>query len=488
MAGPQRLTEVGNVFDLIGQGHMGKNLLAKADPALRARIQAAADAGDRMALLKILSENTNLTTAPKARSQDMPYDMPPASRDPVSFDERVARDPNINNAVSELGMQDAPVAQKLDAYRQIVEADGADNFIDRLASYTVRPEYSLDLLPNNRPLFSADTGLGGGGSAMDVMPGAAVPSSGGGLIVQGGRGVPVGGPTGSGVAVPQSTALSTQVTPRAALPGRGPRRLETTAGVPQGAVDPRRATAADATTRPVPRLESPDVVGERRAMERLEDAVEADAATARAARAEANRPGAAAERARKRASDIVRATAIPVAAGAAGVVLNSMRGPSMTESEASSAPRRAVPDVTRPPRAFSTADLAAETSPPPSVQTEGPAPLSPRNQAQELIRKLNLMRREAGGEVPEAPAMQREINRLMAMSNQTLAAASRGEVATGGGDYHMQAARLMAQLNDMRRRAGGEVPQARQMMAEITRLQRLGDEQRNARQAPRRAG
>ncbi len=137
---------------------------------------------------------------------------------------------------------------------------------------------------------------------------------------------------------------------------------------------------------------------------------------------------------------------------------------------------------------MSTADLAAETSPPPSVMTEEPAPLSPRDQAQELIRKLNLMRREAGGEVPEAPAMQREINRLMAMSNQTLAAASRGEVATGGSDYHMQAARLMAQLNDQRRRAGGEVPQARQMMAEIARLQRLGDDQRNARQAPRRAG
>ena len=136
---------------------------------------------------------------------------------------------------------------------------------------------------------------------------------------------------------------------------------------------------------------------------------------------------------------------------------------------------------------MSTADLAAETSPPPSVRTEEPAPLGPRDQAQELMRKLNLMRREAGGEVPEAPAMMREIDRLMALSNQTMAAASRGEVATGGNDYHMQAARLMAQRNEMLRR-GMPTQQAQQMMAEITRLQRLGDEQRNARQAPRRAG
>jgi hypothetical protein len=135
----------------------------------------------------------------------------------------------------------------------------------------------------------------------------------------------------------------------------------------------------------------------------------------------------------------------------------------------------------------STADLAAETSPPPSVTTQEPAPISPRDQAQELMRDLNMRRRAAGGEVPEAPAMMREIDRLMAMSNQTMAAASRGEVATGGDDPHMQAARLMAQRNEMLRR-GMPTQQARQMMAEIQRLQRLGDAQRNARQAPRRAG
>lgn len=46
-------------------------------------------------------------------------------------------------------------------------------------------------------------------------------------------------------------------------------------------------------------------------------------------------------------------------------------------------------------------------------------------------------------------------------------------------DYSMQARQLINQLNDMRRKAGGEVPQAPQMMKEINRLLALGDKQRN---------
>lgn len=398
--------------------------LAQNNPDLARQLDEAVATfeatGSQRPLLALLSQTTGLTDLPRARMAAI-SDAPPAKPNTDDVQRRMVG--------AELGpIGDLPMPAVSRALDDIVEAGGGDNFIDRLASYTVRPQYSLDLLPNNRPLFSADTGLGGGGSSMDVMPGAGIPSSGGGLIVQGGRGVPVGGPTGSGVVVPQSTALSTQVTPRTALPGRGPRRLETTAGVPQGAVEPRRATAADATTRPAPRLESPDVVAERRAMEGLEDAVDADAAGARAARAEANRPGAAAERARKRASDIVRATAIPVAAGAAGVVLNSMRGPSMTESEgapdapanlvpditrrpeAYSAPRPAVPDVTRPPRAFSTADLAAETSPPPRV--EAPITLDYAQMARDKIRQANEIQLREGRVTPESAALSREADAL----------------------------------------------------------------------------
>jgi hypothetical protein len=124
-----------------------------------------------------------------------------------------------------------------------------------------------------------------------------------------------------------------------------------------------------------------------------------------------------------------------------------------------------------------TADLASEARPAPSVQ----ASTDPREQAQELIAQLNQMRRQAGGEVPEAKQMMAEINRLLALSN-TARNAMTSQQASGSSDPHSQAQALIAQLNDMRRKAGGEVPQAQQIMAEVRRLQAMGDQQRNAAQ------
>lgn len=99
-------------------------------------------------------------------------------------------------------------------------------------------------------------------------------------------------------------------------------------------------------------------------------------------------------------------------------------------------------------------------------------------QARELINQLNDMRRQAGGEVPEAQGMMQEINRLLAMSdNQRNAPGYQPTMPT---DYHGEAQRLIQQLNDMRRKAGGEVPQAQQIMAEVRRLQAMGDRMRNA--------
>jgi hypothetical protein len=122
-----------------------------------------------------------------------------------------------------------------------------------------------------------------------------------------------------------------------------------------------------------------------------------------------------------------------------------------------------------------TADLAAESRPAPKVEA---TPVSPRDQAQALIAKLNKMRRDAGGEVPEAQQMMQEINRLMALSNQSRNAMT-PQQAQGSKDPHIQAQALIAQLNQMRQKAGGEVPQAQQIMAEVRRLQALGDQQRN---------
>lgn len=151
-----------------------------------------------------------------------------------------------------------------------------------------------------------------------------------------------------------------------------------------------------------------------------------------------------------------------------------------------------------------TADLKAETSPPPAVATEEEPPVSepaapvkdarepaapvmgPRERAHAMIKQLNDMRRAAGGEVPQAKAMMAEINRLLAESNRQRNAP--GFDPQPRTDPHNQAMRLTQELNDMRRRAGGEVPQAQAMLREIARLNALGDQMVNNRTAGRRVG
>lgn len=141
-----------------------------------------------------------------------------------------------------------------------------------------------------------------------------------------------------------------------------------------------------------------------------------------------------------------------------------------------------------------TADLKAETSPPPAVATEEEPPVSepaapamgPRERAHAMIKELNDMRRAAGGEVPQAREMLAEINRLLAESNKLRNAP--GYDPQPRTDPHNQALRLTQELNDMRRRAGGEVPQARSMLREIARLNAMGDQMVNQRTAGRRTG
>lgn len=123
-----------------------------------------------------------------------------------------------------------------------------------------------------------------------------------------------------------------------------------------------------------------------------------------------------------------------------------------------------------------TEDLAAESSPPPSTP-EAPADYS--FQARELMGKLNAMRRAAGGEVPEAKQIMAEINRLLEMSNQQKNAPSyKPPMPT---DYHGEAQRLLQDLNARRMEAGGEVADTQKVMAEVRRLQAMGDQMRNAR-------
>jgi hypothetical protein len=120
--------------------------------------------------------------------------------------------------------------------------------------------------------------------------------------------------------------------------------------------------------------------------------------------------------------------------------------------------------------------LAEESRPVPAT-VEGPPDYS--YQARELINQLNAMRRQAGGEVPEARAMMAEINRLLDLSNKQKNAP--GYEPPMPTDYHGEAQRLLQMLNARRMEVGGEVPETQEIMAEVRRLQALGDEQRNAR-------
>lgn len=114
-----------------------------------------------------------------------------------------------------------------------------------------------------------------------------------------------------------------------------------------------------------------------------------------------------------------------------------------------------------------------------------PAQADPRAQAHAMIADLNERRRKAGREVPEAPQMMAQINKLLAQADQQTNARTLPQAQAYAGsnpnDPLAQASALIAQLNDMRRRAGREVPQAPQIMAEVRRLQAMGDQQRNAR-------
>jgi hypothetical protein len=71
-----------------------------------------------------------------------------------------------------------------------------------------------------------------------------------------------------------------------------------------------------------------------------------------------------------------------------------------------------VPDVTSKPKPFSTADLAAESSPPPSVMTEDPIMIDYSQMARDKIRQANEIQLREGRITPESAALSREADSL----------------------------------------------------------------------------
>jgi len=175
--------------------------------------------------------------------------------------------------------------------------------------------------------------------------------------------------------------------------------------------------------------------------------------------------------------------ALPLGIGAAAAtagVLSRMypRGPKPAEAPAEADDTPALDNTD------GTADLAAESAPPPEMPAEAPpAPTDYSLEARKLIDQLNAMRRAAGGEVPEAPAMMQEIRRLQDLGNQTRRATY---VAAPGDDasrYFQQAQGLIDQLNAAYRDGSltPNSPRARQVMAQVRQLQQAGDNLRNRR-------
>lgn len=140
------------------------------------------------------------------------------------------------------------------------------------------------------------------------------------------------------------------------------------------------------------------------------------------------------------------------------------------------------------PPGSTTADLAEESRPAPKVEAtpEVPQPTvaqAPRDysmEARALINRLNDMRRAAGGEVPEAKAMMAEINRLLELANQTRSATYVAAPQDDASRLYQQAQALIDQVNALYRQGQSpNSPEVQRLMAEVRRLQQQGDSLRN---------
>ena len=100
----------------------------------------------------------------------------------------------------------------------------------------------------------------------------------------------------------------------------------------------------------------------------------------------------------------------------------------------------------------------------------------PSDKAKAILEDLNARRKKAGREVPEAAQMEAEANSALALSNSQRN--TPGYKPRNASDPREQAQMLLQKLNADRMEAGGEVPHSQQVLAEVRRLQAMGDQQR----------
>jgi len=165
-----------------------------------------------------------------------------------------------------------------------------------------------------------------------------------------------------------------------------------------------------------------------------------------------------------------------VAAAAGGVGM--MAAPDTAPGASAKGPSKPAPKEDDLLTSGNPADLVEETRPAPKVPAQddvqpqvAKAPTDYSAKARELINRLNDMRRQAGGEVPQAKEMMAEIDRLLALGNE-----QRREPDFQPGDdasaKFKQAQAILDQLNAMYREGlSPQSQQAQQMMAEVRKLQ-----------------
>jgi hypothetical protein len=485
--------------------------------------QAAADAGEEF---KFLSRAAYEMPPPRATTDQV---MEGLGFGRPRTDEQIVRD----SVAGELGpfFREAPMEQVDDAFTALGRTDGGEDLIGRLEASAPRAEYSIDLPGNTQPRtqdvaargFSDFTGpfaanptsrspvtpIGlperiPGGMSADIGPGipAGPPPRGfpapfaepRGLVPQGPRGLV---PQERGL-VPQRRDLSVPGESLGDAPLRlegpeqlrleGPRqpRLE---GPDQLRIEgPRRA-----------RIEGPGVSAERNAMDDLAAAVDADAARRRVPRDGDFRLDAPQRSNRARNAAMAAAAAGGgVAAFKLGTDLMFPGDSSLGSADMEPEPYRPVPNVMRPPR--TTADLAAEQNPPPSVMTQEPEVVDYSAMARDKIRQANEIQRREGRVTPESAGLTREADALYRRSAdersagrgqpimpseqanaQTSAVRAEGQRQirdNPGSDPRSQARNLLGRIN-----AGefGDGPQRQAAVNEANRLFAMADNQRYGR-------
>lgn len=177
-----------------------------------------------------------------------------------------------------------------------------------------------------------------------------------------------------------------------------------------------------------------------------------------------------------------------VAAAAGGLGMMAM--PDTAPGASAKGPSTPAPEEDDLLTSGNPADLVEETRPAPKVPAMddvepqvAKAPTDYSAQARVLINRLNDMRRAAGGEVPQAKEMTAEIERLLAMGNEQRREPD-FQPADDASSLFKQAQELIDQLNAMYRDGlSPNSPQAQQIMAQVRKLQAEGDAMRNNRTA-----